>query len=147
MFFSCSNQEVSLQTISTEENNPYKWDESFHVNSSTRASESPNEAYEFVPDGLTSGVYPGLVLSGSSISVPPLRPTALSTLKDSIDVCFDMPGYYCERIYPRGTSYKNALSHALKSTYFSGEQLEQFEYNLKQFSRYDEMIWVGKLYL
>lgn len=58
-----------------------------------------------------------------------------------------MPGYYCERIYPRGTSYKNALSHALKSTYFSGEQLEQFEYNLKQFSRYDEMIWVGKLYL
>ena len=107
LVFSCSNQEVSLQTISTEENNPYKWDESFHVNSSTRASESPNEAYEFVPDGLTSGVYPGLVLSGSSISAPPLRPTALSTLKDSIDVCFDMPGYYCERIYPRGTSYKN----------------------------------------
>ena len=54
LVFSCSNQEVSLQTISTEENNPYKWDESFHVNSSTRASESPNEAYEFVPDGLTS---------------------------------------------------------------------------------------------
>lgn len=139
LVFSCSNQEVSLQTISTEENNPYKWDESFHVNSSTRASESPNEAYEFVPDGLTSGVYPGLVLSGSSISAPPLRPTALSTLKDSIDVCFDMPGYYCERIYPRGTSYKNALNHALKSPDFSGEQLEQFEYDLKQFSRYDEM--------
>ena len=59
LVFSCSNQEVSLQTISTEENNPYKWDESFHVNSSTRASESPNEAYEFVPDGLTSGDYPG----------------------------------------------------------------------------------------
>ena len=37
LVFSCSNQEVSLQTISTEENNPYKWDESFHVNSSTRA--------------------------------------------------------------------------------------------------------------
>lgn len=42
LVFSCSNQEVSLQTISTEENNPYKWDESFHVNSSTRTSESPN---------------------------------------------------------------------------------------------------------
>ena len=37
LIFSCSNQKVSLQTISTEENNPYKWDESFHVNSSTRA--------------------------------------------------------------------------------------------------------------
>ena len=37
LVFSCSNQKVSLQTISTEENNPYKWDESFHVNSSTRA--------------------------------------------------------------------------------------------------------------
>lgn len=31
LVFSCSNQEVSLQTISTEENNPYKWDESFHL--------------------------------------------------------------------------------------------------------------------
>lgn len=31
LVFSYSNQEVSLQTISTEENNPYKWDESFHV--------------------------------------------------------------------------------------------------------------------
>ena len=30
-----------------------------HVDSSTRASESPNEAYEFVPDGLTFGDYPG----------------------------------------------------------------------------------------
>ena len=37
LVFSCSNQEVSLQTVSTEENNPYKWNESFHVNSSTRA--------------------------------------------------------------------------------------------------------------
>ena len=29
----------------------------------------------------------------------------IKNIKDSIDVCFDMPGYYCERIYPRGTSY------------------------------------------
>lgn len=136
---SCSDQEVSIQSIPTEQNNPYKWDESFHVGASTRASVSPNEAYEFVPDGLTSGVYPGLILSGSSISMPPLKPTALSTLKDSIDVCFDMPGYYCERIYPRSTSFKNALNRALKSPDFSGEQLEQFEYDLKQFSYYDEM--------
>ena len=69
------NRKFRFKPFSTEGNNPYKWDESFHVNSSTRASKSPDEAYEFVPDGLTFGDYPGpingvgtrIILWGASI--------------------------------------------------------------------------------
>ncbi len=117
----------------------YTWDESYHPNYIQKHTRGIiNEAYEFVPSGL-SQVYPGLVIKGNTIDRPPIYPTALNIKKDSIDVSFDMPGYYGERIYPGRIHYSKALNKALHSPDFSGEQTGLFEYDLKQFYDYSEL--------
>lgn len=132
---SCSDDEM-VSNNSQEERTFLKWDESSHPFSSRSGNQ--NEAYEFVPDGITSGAYLGMILYGASISNPPIRVLSGISL-DSIDVVFDMPGYYSTRIYPRIRNYTQALNNALHADGFSGKQTEQFEYDLKQFSDYREL--------
>ena len=113
---------------------PLQWDESYHPGR-TRAT---NESYEFVPEGLTAGAYLGELLNGTTIATPPLKPITGQEL-ENIDISFDMPGYFHANIKPRMNDYKDALNQALNSSDFSGEQTEQFEYDLKGFSDYREM--------
>lgn len=142
LFTSCSsevgdsgnNLVSSLSTHVDSLDNPYVWDESYHP----RRTRSTNEAYEFVPNAL-GAKYLGEILDGNLFTTES-RLRAIAGIKlDSIDICFDMPGYYCKRIYPRLINYDGALNEALKSPDFSGDQTEEFEYDFKRFSYYDEL--------
>lgn len=139
---SCSNEDAcdltnySVKQSKSVIDNPFKWDESYHPQS-TRAN-IVNEAYEFVPEGLTAGAYLGELIIGNTISTPPLKPITGESL-DKIDIAFDMPSYYCATIKPYRNDYNMALEKALHNPDFSGEQTEQFEYDLKRFTDYNEV--------
>jgi thiol-activated cytolysin len=130
-----SNLVSSLSTHVDSLDNPYIWDESYHP----RRTRSTNEAYEFVPNGLTGAKYLGEILNGNDFMTKSFLTCIAGIKLDSIDICFDMPGYYCKRIYPCMAAYEGALNEALKSPDFSGDQTEEFEYDFKRFSYYDEL--------
>lgn len=135
LFTACSVEDEGLSVSDKKVTNCNVWDESYHPHR-TRA-EVENASYEFIPLALSS-VYLGELIQGSTIDNPPLKP--LNNLRlDSIDIGFDMPGYYVDRIYPRMNNYLTSLKRALASEDFSGEQTEEFEYDMKQFSDYNEL--------
>lgn len=110
------------------------WDESYHPNASTR---SLNESYEFVPIGIKN-VYTGMILKGEGLNTGKMVP--IIEKADPLGLVFTVPSFYIGKLqHPSYTSYMQEFKKALNENDFSGQQIEEFEYDLKQFSKYSEM--------
>ncbi|MBS5529092.1 MAG: thiol-activated cytolysin family protein [Prevotella sp.] len=110
-----------------------EWDESYHC----YESRSINNSFDFIPYGIKQP-YPGMIFYGNSIDNPPFKPITMSKA-GAITICFTTPGYYITTLQVPSLMYINSFREATSSDNFSGKQIEEFEYDLKQFSRYSEM--------
>ena len=111
-----------------------EWDESYHPSANTR---SLNDSYEFVPVGIKN-VYTGMILKGEELNTGKMVP--ITEKADSLGLVFTVPGFYIGSLqHPSYTNYMQEFKKALNEEDFSGQQIEEFEYDLKQFSKYSEM--------
>ncbi len=143
MFFisSCSKEEIDLGVrnsdngrAQTQVKSEWEWDESYHPNAGTR---SVNESYEFVPVGIKN-VYTGMILKGEELNKGKMVP--ITEKADPLGLVFTVPSFYIGWLQqPNYTSYMREFRNALQDEDFSGQQIEEFEYDLKQFSKYSEM--------
>lgn len=136
---SCTTDEFNAEEQKTD--NKYakiqvkgEWDESYHPSTSSR---SLNESYEFVPVGIKN-VYTGMILRGEELNTGKMVP--ITEKADSLGLVFTVPSFYIGRLqHPSYTNYMQEFKKALNEEDFSGQQIEEFEYDLKQFSKYSEM--------
>lgn len=111
-----------------------EWEESFHPKTSTR---SINESYEFVPVGIKN-VYTGMILKGDELNNGKMKP--ITEKADPLGLVFTVPSFYIGWLQqPNYINYMKEFKKALNDENFSGQQIEEFEYDLKQFSKYSEM--------
>ena len=111
-----------------------EWEESFHPKTSTR---SINESYEFVPVGIKN-VYTGMILKGDELNNGKMKP--ITEKADPLGLVFTVPSFYIGWLQqPNYINYMKEFKTALNDENFSGQQIEEFEYDLKQFSKYSEM--------
>jgi thiol-activated cytolysin len=125
---SSSNTEVS------NNDNINEWEESYHPGPTTRGI---NKAYEFVPVGVKN-LYTGMVLNGDDLNNGKMTPIICQL--DPTSLVFTTPSYYItEMPITSFANYMRAFKSATQSEDFSGKQTEEFEYDLKQFSKYSEL--------
>lgn len=111
------------------------WDESYHHNVNTRLL---NESYEFVPV-IPNNVYTGMILNGEKLNTTGKIVPIIEKV-DPLGLVFTVSNFYISRLqHPNYTSYMQEFKKALNDNNFSGQQIEEFEYDLKQFSKYSEM--------
>lgn len=136
---SCTTDEYESEVLKTDNKyvrNPIggEWDESYHPNTSTR---SVNESYEFVPVGVKN-IYTGLILKGDELNNGKMMPILEKT--DPLGLVFTVPSFYIGKLQQANyINYMKEFKKALNDEDFSGQQIEEFEYDLKQFSKYSEM--------
>lgn len=127
-------QKISNNYLQTQVKGEWEWDESYHPNASTR---SLSESHEFVPVGVKN-VYTGMILKGEELNNGKIVP--ITEKADALGHVFTVPGFYIGTLrQPSYTSYMQEFKKALNEEDFSGQQIEEFEYDLKQFSKYSEM--------
>lgn len=113
-----------------------RWDESYHPYRYTR-SLSTNESYEFVPF-VIKNVYAGMILKGEEFIRGKMIP--ITEKADPLGLVFTVPSFYIGKLLqPSYINYMREFKKALNEEDFSGQQIEGFEYDLKQFSMYSEM--------
>lgn len=138
---SCSKDEFEVETLKSinehtisQVQSEWEWDESYHPKTSTR---SINESYEFVPVGIKN-VYAGMILKGDELNNGKMIP--ITEKADPLGLVFTVPSFYIGWLQqPSYISYMGEFKKALNNEDFSGQQIEEFEYDLKQFSKYSEM--------
>jgi thiol-activated cytolysin len=134
--FDSKDLESSNKYANTLAERELKWDESYHPNVCTR-SVSKNESYEFVPVGLKN-IYPGMILKGDELNNGKIVP--ISEKADPLGLVFTVPSFHVSELQqPSYINYMKEFKKALNDDDFSGQQIEEFEYDLKQFSNYSEM--------
>ncbi len=141
LFSSCSKDEFEVETLKSvnehainQVRSEWEWDESYHPKTSTR---SINESYEFVPVGIKN-VYAGMILKGDELNNGKMIP--ITEKADPLGLVFTVPSFYIGWLQqPSYISYMGEFKKALNNEDFSGQQIEEFEYDLKQFSKYSEM--------
>lgn len=127
-------QNFDLNHVGNRTRGEWEWDESYHRNANTR---SVNESYEFVPVGVKN-VYTGMILKGDELNNGKMVP--IPEKADPLGLVFTVPSFYIGWLQqPSYISYMKEFKKALNEDGFSGQQIEEFEYDLKQFSRYSEM--------
>ena len=138
---SCTTDEYDFEvsksddkTAQAQVKGEWEWDESYHPNAKTR---SVNESYEFVPVG-AKNLYTGMILKGDQLNNGKMVP--ITEKADQLGLVFTVPSFYIGWLQqPSYTSYMQEYRKALNEDDFSGQQIEEFEYDLKQFSKYSEM--------
>lgn len=127
-------QKIGNKCAQVQVKGQWEWDESYHPNVSTC---SVNESYEFVPVG-TKNVYTGMILKGDELNNGKMVP--ITEKVDPLGLVFTVPSFYIGWLeHPSYISYMKEFKNALNEDDFSGQQIESFEYDLKQFSKYSEM--------
>lgn len=112
------------------------WDESYHPKTG-HFSRSVNKSYEFVPISIKN-VYPGMILKGEELINGKMMP--VTEKADPLGLVFTTPSFYISQFQqPNYINYMREFKKALNDDSFSGQQIEGFEYDLKQFSMYSEM--------
>jgi thiol-activated cytolysin len=113
------------------------WDISYHPESTTRSG-GVNESYEFAAVN-TAAVFTGGVYTLESIGTLDFVPLVGNPPAKSIDVAYTFPGGYIDNIQrPSYVSCFASFMRALASPNFSGKQLQEFEYDAREFSDYRE---------
>lgn len=136
---SCTTDEYESEVLKTDNKyvrNPIggEWDESYHPNTSTR---SVNESYEFVPVSVKN-IYTGLILKGDELNNGKMMPILEKT--DPLGLVFTVPSFYIGKLQQANyINYMKEFKKTLNDENFFGQQIEEFEYDLKQFSKYSEM--------
>ena len=140
VLFSCSTDDFSAikkesgNHTSQQVTGGNSWDESYHPFAKTR---SMNESYEFVPV-ILKNVYTGMLLKGEELNNGKMVPIIEKV--DPLQLVFTVPNFYIGNLpHPSFSSYMQEFKKALNDEDFSGQQIEEFEYDLKQFSKYSEM--------
>lgn len=116
----------------------FRWDESYRPGLGVLRSVDVNNSDEISVGKAVQAAYVGAVFTKKTVEdltympiIEPIKP---------IDLTFTFPGYYFTRVEkPSKQSFTKALSEAIKSPDFTGEQLLSFEYDLRQFSHYKEL--------
>lgn len=135
---SCNKEEIQTpvnnEPVPQQESySSLEWDESYHPYSDTKAGNSSMEMAVTI-----SNIYVGAVYEGATINNLSFIP--IKKKLDPIDVTYSFPRYYFDTIErPSHSSMVKSLQAAIDSPYFSGKQLESFEYDFRQFTSYNEL--------
>ena len=139
--FSCflqqrRNPDTSQPVPQQESYSSLEWDESYHPYSDTKAG---NRSVEIaVTDEVNKTLHIGAVYTGASIN--DLSFKRINYRLDPIDISYTFPRFYIDHIErPSQSAYFTSFQNALDSPYFSGKQVQAFEYDFKQFTSYNEL--------
>lgn len=114
-----------------------EWDISYHPESTTRNG-GVNESYEFAAVN-TASVYTGGIYTLESLGTLDFIPLAGNPPAKSIDVAYTFPGGFIDHIIrPSFVSCFSSFNKAIASPNFSGKQIQEFEYDAREFSDYRE---------
>lgn len=135
---SCNKEEIQTpvnnEPVPQQESySSLEWDESYHPYSDTKAGNSSMEMAVTSANVYLSAVYEGASINDLSFK-------RISGALDPIEVTYTFPRYYFDTIdRPTKSSVGRSLQAAINSPYFSGKQLESFEYDFRQFTKYNEL--------
>lgn len=138
---SCNKEEIQTpvnnEPIPQQESySSLEWDESYHPYSDTKAGNSSAEMV--VTQDVNKSLHIGAVYTGASIN--DLSFKRINYRLDPIDISYTFPRFYIDHIErPSPSTYFTSFQNALNSPYFSGKQVQAFEYDFKQFTSYNEL--------
>lgn len=110
-----------------------EWDESYHPYDKTRAN---NESDQMAVT--SNNIYLGAVYTAKSVE--DLSYDWISKHVDPIDVSYTFPRYFFDEIQrPSVSGMYRSLNKAIESPQFTGKQSLAFEYDMRQFFKYNEL--------
>lgn len=130
------NEEISSATLLKNNNpSPYEWEESYNpYKKKTKGINEQSTQILTIP-----GVTPFVGGIFKKESVNNLSMEFIDCQSRPIDVTFDFPGYYFDRIEdPTYQGMMRSQKNAINSPDFSGEQISSFAYDFKQITKINE---------
>ena len=145
LLLSCNKQDENIKVLNNNETasslvvnknpSPYEWEESYNpYRSSTRST-----LEQSVQISIVQGINPyvGGIFTKESVNTLTMEP--INCQSKAIDITFDFPGDYFDRIEdPTHSAMFRAQRNAINSPDFSGQQLTSFAYDFKQMKKINE---------